>query len=57
MNGEPMDSAEANQGVLLALSGEGQALLDAANALQWQKKAGRILRTTETTLSLESDET
>jgi hypothetical protein len=56
-NGEPMDSAEANQGLLLALSGDGQALLDAAAALQWQEKGGRISRNTEAALSLESDET
>ena len=57
VNGEPLESAEANQALLLALSGDGQALLEAASALQWQKKSGRIFRTTEAALSLESDET
>lgn len=57
VNGEPLDSVEANQGLLLALSGDGQALLDAAEALKWQKKGGRILRNTEAVLSLESAET
>ena len=55
--GEPLEAAEANQGLLLALSGDGQALLDAAESLNWQKKSGRIIRNTEAALSLESSET
>lgn len=54
--GEALDELEANQGVLLALSGDGQALLDAAEALNWQKKSGRIIRNSEAALSLESSE-
>lgn len=56
-NGEALESAEANQSLLLALSGDAQALLDAAAALQWQKKSGRLFRTSEAALSLESAET
>jgi hypothetical protein len=57
VSGEPLEEAKANESLLLALSGDGQALLDAASALQWQSKSGRIFRNTEAALSLESDET
>jgi hypothetical protein len=55
--GEAFEEAKANESLLLALSGDGQALLDAAKALQWQSKSGRLFRSTEAALSLESDET
>lgn len=55
-NGEAVDSLNTNEAALLILAGEGQALVDAANALQWVKKSGRIMRTTEAALSLETGE-
>jgi GH35 family endo-1,4-beta-xylanase len=55
VDGEPVDRLEAQSAAMLALSGDWQAIIDCAKALNWQAKGGRFLRTSDIILSL-SDE-
>lgn len=55
LDGEPVECVEPNTSVLLGLSGEVTALLDAVQELQWRRKSGRFLHTRGDTLLLEDD--
>jgi hypothetical protein len=56
LDGEPVERIEAQTSAMLVLSGDWQALIDAAKMLKWQGKGERLLRTNDTVLTL-SDET
>jgi len=51
-DGEPVDSVEENQPVLLAVAGDATPLLDAAQELRWRRKSQRLLRTSDDGLTL-----
>ena len=47
MNGEPVETATKGDSVLIGLTGEWEALLEAVKTLRWQRKSGRTLRTSK----------
>lgn len=52
VDGEPTDAVEAQHAVMLALLGDATALENAALQLKWRRKSGRLLRNTDTALTL-----
>lgn len=47
MDGDPVETATKGDSVLIGLSGEWDALLNAVKKLRWQRKSGRTLRTSK----------
>ena len=54
VDGEPVSSAADGTDVLVALSGDSAALIDAAAHLGWTHKRGRYLRSGQHALTLDS---
>ncbi len=54
VDGEPVTSAEDGTDVLVALSGNSEALIEAAAGIGWTRKRGRYLRSGQYALTLDS---
>lgn len=52
VEGEPLDSVVANTLAMIALSGDFSAIETQAEALRWRKKGGRLIRTSDTALTI-----
>jgi hypothetical protein len=53
VDGEPVDTVDDGTDVLAGLSGDGTALIEAANSAGWTRKRGRYLRSGQQALILE----
>jgi hypothetical protein len=57
IDGEPVASANDGTDVLVALSGDSTALINAADDIGWTYKRGRYLRSGQHALTLEKEDT
>lgn len=55
VDGEPVDAVAANMLAMIALSGDFTLIETQAEALRWRKKSGRLIRTSDVTLTLAQD--
>ena len=55
VDGNPVETVEAGQTPLLALTGDSTLLHEQAEALGWRGKSGRLLRTSQAALTLGID--
>lgn len=55
VDGEPVDSLDANTLAMIALSGDFTAIKTQAEALRWRKKGGRLIRTSDVALTIAGD--